>query len=245
MGFKNGVGNGLLSILDNKQDACAFFQKHEVIMKNRLTRIIFLVFVSLLCFKYGCFAQTGQFTDEDQKQVVEQLSLWLLPEDLSSGSIEKQKFAKDQLLIIAGESPQKRKLIIDTLLNQIKNLEKKDLMMSQRFFCFWESANYIFSETKAIEALDILIKYVHWNNGLRQSEPAPSTLSILGRSKYSKQAIAEISKSLHEGDTRLRWFMVIALIETGSPQSARILKNSLQNEKDEKIKELIISGLRK
>lgn len=209
-----------------------------------MIKLIKLLFSVGFCFLVICSVE-GYSQDRnvgnlneiiEQQDETSQIVLSLQQIDYYACSKDIRQQASDRLIKLANISPENRELIIKKIIEFVEKQEKmSNSLLFGRTLDWWESANYIFSELEAIEAIDIVIKYVNASSPVARSQPARKTLIYIGKSKHQEEALARISEAYKVGDNITKAYMAEALLNIGGKKAKKISRELLKTETDEGI----------
>jgi hypothetical protein len=151
-----------------------------------------------------------------------------------------QENARAELINIATESSQGRKVVIDEINSVIEKLDIEGRMvLDEKTFRFWQNVNIIFRRIKATEAIDILIKYIYCSNGLADENgshhPAEDTLLSFGQT-----AVPKLSDTLlNSNNPIIKKRVALCLGLIGNHEAKLALQQALKVEADKEVKHYI------
>jgi HEAT repeat protein len=164
---------------------------------------------------------------------------------LSSEEDKVRTATERRLISIARTSPDKREVVIQALLKSVGEQEELNgsrTVLSPSALSYWDSATRVFTELKADEAIDVMIKCIHCGNGYTGSlneQPAADALLRMGARAVPKLADA-LAK---DGNAYKRVQIVLCLSRINTPQAKRALEHALRSEPDKGVRTYIENAL--
>jgi hypothetical protein len=152
---------------------------------------------------------------------------------LSSNDEDERSNAQIELISLAGESSQTRKAIIDELILSVQRLNIENRMiLDTKNFHHWSSVCQIFGKLEATEAIDLLIRYIYWNNGMASDKsynrPAEGALAQMWPASFPKLFDALV----HNDKQIIRGRIALLLGSMGGPNAKQALEQAIKTEAD-------------
>ncbi len=153
--------------------------------------------------------------------------------------------AQSQLIAISRSSQVSRARVIRLLISDAESqseLDGRHVILSSEIFDYWFRAGQVFSELKATESVDLLIRNIYAGNGLTGSlgyRPAFSALVGIGTPAVPKLADA----LLNSNDEMARSSLAICLGTIGGRGAERALTRALKKESSKDVTRYINRGL--
>lgn len=162
---------------------------------------------------------------------------------LLSSANETAAKAEKELLELAQQDPESRTIVLHEVVSASEVVLTKQVGNHQEQLVFWRSANRLFQQLHATEAIPLMIKFIldgdgYTGNG-NNHYPGQDSLRILGVD--SVPALAR--ESINNPDVMTRIVVAGCLGDIGGPQAREALLRAKDSEKNQQVLFVIDRGL--
>lgn len=184
-----------------------------------------LVLLALLCERpLEGYRTADRHTTSQHQTRLEQLIV-----DLYSKDNANRRETRNKLVTLARQSPASQARVINRLIEVLE--DARDIMDKSRYQTWYDAAEIV-GELRAVEAIDVLVKYLDFTDGVvgfpLANRPAVNALVGIG-----KPAVPNLISALLEREgTRIRINAAEALGFIGTRQARKGLQRALVSEQD-------------
>ena len=128
------------------------------------------------------------------------------------------------------------------LLAQEMKIRNQDFIADRASYNLWFHGSVLLGDLKAVEALDLLIEHLDWNDGSFSASLAHQP-AVLGIEQMGVVAVPKLSVALQHHERRnVRLAAALCLLDIGGPEAMKALSQALRSESDPCVRKLIQVG---